>query len=56
MYQRTDTINRVEFLLPGRSYKFRVDYGGMQYWSGEVEIMVNEENEVVLHLDQLALT
>jgi len=29
----TSAEGKVEFLLPNKSYKFRVDEGGAQYWS-----------------------
>ena len=53
--QTTDDYGEVELLLPERSFKFRVDQAGKQYWSGVVNIIAGEENPVELDLDQLAL-
>ena len=52
----TDASGEVEFTLPEGSYRFRADFGGEQYWSGEVnhcdipgclsaEVRVGEEPE-----------
>jgi len=51
----TDAHGEVEFLLPDRSFKFRVDQGGKQYWSGAVPIISGGENLIELDLDRLAL-
>jgi RHS repeat-associated protein len=53
--QTTDASGEAEFVLPDRSFKFRVDQAGTQYWSGVVNIIAGEENPVDLDLDQLAL-
>jgi len=37
-YERTDYYGHAEFLIPSRSYKFRVDYKGTQYWSDVVNV------------------
>ena len=51
----TDASGEAEFVLPDRSFKFRVDQGGKQYWSALINIIAWEENPVELDLDQLAL-
>jgi RHS repeat-associated protein len=53
--QTTDASGEVEFVLPDRSFKFRVDQAGKQYWSGVINIIAGEENPVDLDLDQVAL-
>jgi YD repeat-containing protein len=40
----TNTDGNVEFLLPNRSYKFRVDAGGVQYWSAVTAITEGQVN------------
>ncbi len=54
-FQTTDASGQAEFVLPDRAFKFRVDEGGHQYWSGVVNVIAGEENAVELDLDQLAL-
>ncbi|MEJ2046914.1 MAG: hypothetical protein P8X92_02245, partial [Dehalococcoidia bacterium] len=54
-YETTDVYGEARFLLPDRSYKFRVDEGGNQYWSDVINIIPWEENPVELDLDLLAL-
>jgi hypothetical protein len=54
-YERTDAAGIAEFLLPDQQYKFRVDYGGPQYWSDVITIIPHEENNIELNLDLLAL-
>ena len=54
-YERTGYYGHVQFLIPSRSYKFRVDYEGTQYWSDVVNIIAHEETDVELPLEQLAL-
>ena len=54
-YERTDAVGEAEFLLPDQQYKFRVDRDGTQYWSDEVAIIPQEENNIQLNLDLLAL-
>ena len=41
--------------LQVKSYKFRVDYEGTQYWSDVVNVMAHEETDVEMPLEQLAL-
>jgi len=54
-YERTDEYGHAVFLIPSRSYKFRVDYEGTQYWSGVVNVIAHEETDVELPLEQIAL-
>jgi hypothetical protein len=42
----TDANGEVEFLLPDRSFKFRADTGGEQYWSPVVAVTPWQENPV----------
>lgn len=42
----TDTEGRAEFLLPNKSYKFRVDEGGTQHWSAVITITAGQVNPV----------
>jgi len=53
--ERTDQYGNVLFTIPAKSYKFRVDYEGVQYWSSVINVIANEEQTVELPLDQLAL-
>lgn len=53
--QRTDVSGEAIFTIPAKSYKFRVDYNGTQYWSDVVNVISHEETEVPLALEQLAL-
>ena len=43
------------FEVPAKAYKFRVDYGGKQYWSGVKNVIADGELDVEMALDQLAL-
>jgi len=54
-YERTDYYGHAEFLIPAKSYKFRVDYEGTQYWSDVVNVIAHEETDIELPLEQLAL-
>ncbi len=54
-YERTDQYGNVLFTIPVKSYKFRVDYDGTQYWSNVINVIADEEQTVELPLDQLAL-
>jgi len=45
-YETTDLLGKAEFQLPGRSYKFRVDEGGSQYWSPIIEIIADAINRI----------
>ena len=40
----TNTEGKAEFLLPNRSYKFRVDVGGVQHWSATEDITEGQVN------------
>lgn len=53
--ENTDANGLAEFLLPDQTYKFRVDHDSAQYWSDEITILPNEENQIELDLDLLAL-
>jgi RHS repeat-associated protein len=54
-YERTDEYGQAGFLIPAKSYKFRVDYEGTQYWSDVIGFIAHEKTGVQLPLDQLAL-
>ena len=49
-YETTDVAGEVEFRLPDRSYKFRVDEGGSQYWSPVIEITADAINSIEIEL------
>ncbi|MFH2044003.1 MAG: RHS repeat-associated core domain-containing protein [Pseudomonadota bacterium] len=53
--QRTDSSGMARFLIPAKVYKFRVDYNSTQYWSDVVNVLANEDTEVNLQLDLLAM-
>lgn len=50
-YEYTDETGRARFLLPDRSYKFRVDEGADQIWTPLVIIQPGVVNTVGLDLD-----
>jgi hypothetical protein len=50
--ETTDTSGRAEFILPDRSFKFRVDDDGEQYWSEVVQIRAGEVYALEVDLDQ----
>ena len=54
-YERTDSSGSASFTLPVKLYKFRVDYSGSQYWSGEITPLPHGELDIDLALDPLAL-
>ena len=54
-YVNTDSAGVASFTLPVKSYKFRVDYSGSQYWSGEITPLPHGELDIDLALDLLAL-
>ncbi|MDD5703268.1 MAG: hypothetical protein PHU23_14620, partial [Dehalococcoidales bacterium] len=43
---RTSTDGKVEFVLPGRNYKFRVDEGGGQHWSAVSAVTAGQVNPI----------
>ena len=49
--ETTDANGRAEFILPDRSFKFRVDDKGEQYWSDVVQIQAVEVNAVEVNFD-----
>ena len=55
-YETTDVTGEVEFLLPDRSFKFRVDEGGNQYWSPMIEITASVVNPVEIDLSPTTVT
>ena len=52
-FETTDSSGRVEFLLPDRAYKFRIDEGGNQYWTSVISIVAGQVNLVEVNLDGL---
>ena len=54
-YVNTDATGVAPFTLPVKSYKFRVDYSGSQYWSEEITPLPDEEIDIDLALHLLAL-
>ncbi|MCJ7500117.1 DUF6531 domain-containing protein, partial [bacterium] len=49
-YETTDASGKAGFQLPNRSYKFRVDEGGSQYWSQVIEITAGIVNSIEIDL------
>ena len=49
-YETTDASGNARFQLPDRSYKFRVDEGGSQYWSPVIEITADAINSIEIDL------
>jgi YD repeat-containing protein len=47
----TDAEGMAEFLLPNRSYKFRVDEGGAQRWSAVTAITEGQVNPIAVNWD-----
>jgi RHS repeat-associated protein len=52
---KTDGYGHAIFEIPAKPYKFRVDYSGKQYWRDVTSVIADEEMDVDLALDQLAL-
>ncbi len=50
-YRDTDAAGLSEFLIPNQAYKFRVDQGGDQVWSGAVTVTPGVENVVEVDLE-----
>jgi RHS repeat-associated protein len=46
LYDTTDSNGHVLFRLPAGSYKFRADFQGNQYWSGEATLIADQINPV----------
>ncbi|WP_155324681.1 carboxypeptidase regulatory-like domain-containing protein [Desulfosarcina ovata] len=46
--QSTDGNGTVAFRLPAQTFKFRGDYQGNQYWSGDVTLEADGENDVLI--------
>ena len=46
-----DVNGFAEFILPSRSFKFRVDGAADQKWSGEVAITAGQETTVEISLE-----
>ncbi|MBW2344541.1 MAG: carboxypeptidase regulatory-like domain-containing protein, partial [Deltaproteobacteria bacterium] len=44
----TDVNGRVTFRLPAGTYKFRADYQGSQYWSGEETLTSDQVNPIAI--------
>ncbi|MDD4591750.1 MAG: hypothetical protein PHG06_15170, partial [Parabacteroides sp.] len=42
----TNSEGKVEFLLPDKAYKFRIDEGGNKYWSSVTTITAGQLNPV----------
>lgn len=53
-FGNTDNLGKAEFTLPANTYKFRVDYNGVQHWSDSVTLTPLQENIIDLNLDLLA--
>jgi hypothetical protein len=51
MTATTDGAGEATFVLPDRTFKFRVDRAGSQYWSSVIEIMPGVENTVTVNCD-----
>jgi len=43
-YETTDENGKVQFLLPDRPFKFRIDHDGGQYWSDGLTVAVGQTN------------
>ncbi len=50
----TDANGHAEFLLPDRTFKFRVDQGGEQHWSPVVDITAGVVNDVEMGVSVIA--
>jgi hypothetical protein len=50
--ETTDSAGHAEFILSNRSFKFRVDDNGEQYWSEVVQIPAGEIHALEIDLDQ----
>ncbi|HDZ91698.1 MAG TPA: hypothetical protein ENH37_13645, partial [Deltaproteobacteria bacterium] len=53
--ERTDALGEAIFIVPAKAYKFRVDYNGTQYWSHVINVIPDDEIDIPLALEQLAL-
>lgn len=52
-YEITDNAGNAQFALPDRSFRFRVDDGGSQYWSDEIVITPGASHPIEMDLDAL---
>lgn len=48
-FKTTDSSGIAEFVLPDKNFKFRIDEGGSQYWTGMITVLSDQTN--VLNLD-----
>jgi RHS repeat-associated protein len=55
-YKTTDAFGIAKFLLPDRSFQFRVDEGGTQYWSPIIEIIAGTVNSLEIDLSPTAVS
>ena len=52
----TGSQGHAQFQVPVKPYKFRVDYGGRQYWTGVITPIAHQALSVEVPLEQLAMT
>lgn len=48
---QSDISGNAEFVIPEGIYNLRVDYNGTQYWSGETEVIADEETTMEVEVD-----
>lgn len=46
----TDAAGIAEFILPDMNYQFRIDEAGQQHWSGLIDVVTGQVNEVLVEL------
>ncbi len=50
-FKTTDSSGIAEFVLPDRNFKFRIDEGGSQYWTGAITVLPGQTNVINLDLN-----
>jgi RHS repeat-associated protein len=55
-YENTDAQGQAGFVLSAGTYKFRVDYRGYQFWSGEIAVTTGGELSLPIPHGDVAIT
>lgn len=52
LYKTTDIDGIADFVLPNRSFKFRIDYAGQQKWTPVFTVLEGQDQDVEVNLDE----